>query len=512
MGNGLMVIMKNNEIMKKAHVLAKKMKEEFPSINYKTQIGINIKFLLENIRTQGNSTEEESGMEFIATETEKNIRFEDRKNLLEIVDMISEIENTSSTNEKINIIKKYENNEVFKRVLKLTYEDCRLYGFTKTSLENGLKNYEKMDNHYKNVLDTIEEYSIGAKNHETKNKIYDMIKSVEDEQIANLLKKILLKDLRCNINTKLINKAIKNLITTWDIQQGKPIESVKLKKDEWIALSLKLNGVRATYFSDSFRSRQNKTIEGLNHIESDLEKITTSLFKDSYVFDGELIRKNTDNLSDNENFRLSTGLVNSKVESTGVKEELEFVIFDLIPTNEFIKGESELKFKDRLNLLEKVNEKIEELNLKNIRIAPTYYTGTDHSMIESILNKVSSEGLEGLMCLRNHTYKTKRHSGILKCKKFKNADCFIVGYEEGQGKNKGMLGAFVIEFKGEKVNIGSGYTEKERIDFWENRDLYIGKILQVKYKEETKNKNGKCSIQFPVFEGIKLDKNKESYN
>ena len=175
MGNGLMAIMKNNEIMKKAHVLAKKMKEEFPSVDYKTQIGINIKFLLENIRTQGKLIEEEEEMEFIATETEKNIGLEDRKNLLEVVNIINEIENTSSTNEKINIIKKYENNEVFKRILKLTYEDCRLYGFTKTSLENGLENYEKMDNHYKNVLDVIEEYSIAAKNHETKNRIYGMI-------------------------------------------------------------------------------------------------------------------------------------------------------------------------------------------------------------------------------------------------------------------------------------------------------------------------------------------------
>ena len=49
-------------------------------------------------------------------------------------------------------------------------------------------------------------------------------------------------------SSKTINKAIKGLITTWSIQQAYPIDKAKLKDDEWIALSLKLNGVRTTYY------------------------------------------------------------------------------------------------------------------------------------------------------------------------------------------------------------------------------------------------------------------------
>ena len=55
------------------------------------------------------------------------------------------------------------------------------------------------------------------------------------------------------------------------------------------------------------------------------------------------------------------------------------------------------------------------LDLKSITVAPTYYTGTDHSKIEELLTEIDGQGYEGLMCLRDTHYKCKRHNGILKC-------------------------------------------------------------------------------------------------
>ena len=63
----------------------------------------------------------------------------------------------------------------------------------------------------------------------------------------------------------------------------------------WIALSLKLNGIRSTLFKGEFRSRQNKLMTGYEHIKSDIDKLEEF---NGYVFDGELIRKNVDNISD----------------------------------------------------------------------------------------------------------------------------------------------------------------------------------------------------------------------
>ena len=117
------------------------------------------------------------------------------------------------------------------------------------------------------------------------------------------------------------------------------------------------------------------------------------------------------------------------------------------------------------------------------------------------------------MYIKNNQWKNKRHSGILKIKKFLNADCEIIGYEEGTGRLEGKLGAFVIDYKGNKVNVGSGYTDDERIEFWENKDDYIGRILQVKFKEETKDKKtGLVSIQFPIYQCIREIGKEVSYN
>ena len=42
--------------------------------------------------------------------------------------------------------------------------------------------------------------------------------------------------------------------------------------------------------------------------------------------------------------------------------------------------------------------------------------------------------------------------------------------------------------------------------YWNNPNEIIGKIVTVKYKEETQNKDGSYSLQFPVFQAVRFDK------
>lgn len=423
-----------------------------------------------------------------------------------VLRIINEIKETSSTNSKLDILKRESENELLKKVLYYTYSDNLQYGFSEKKLRELLNTSQVLNEKWDNVFNMLDELSISNINDSLRINVITFLLS-QSEDIRELYIKILTKDLRCNISTKTINKAIKGLIKSWEVQQGYPINKVKLKKNEWIALSLKLNGIRSSHFAGYFRSRQNKIMLGLDHVKEDLIKL--GIDKDYFV-DGEMIRKNTDNISDNENFRLTTSIINSDDNN---KTGIEYVIFDILPKEEFMNGESKLGFKDRLEQLRKLENKIKELELQNVRIAPTYYTGTDHSMIEKILQKVDSEGYEGLMCIRDMPYKTKRHNGILKCKVFLSADCRIIGYEEGDGKYKGVLGSFIIDYKGNKVNVGSGYTDEQRIQFWQERDNYINRILEVKYKEESKDKNtGLVSLQFPTFVCIREQGKEISYN
>lgn len=432
----------------------------------------------------------------------------------QVIEIINKLENTSGINSKIQILKDNKENELLKKVLYYTYADNLQYGFSEKKLRELLNDWIKEGIRFKgfkwlNKFDMFEELAKSNINDELRRWVMSFLsndKLVDGEQ--ELIIRVLTKDLRCNFSAKSINKAIPKLIPTWEIQQGMGISKVKLKKDEWIALSLKLNGIRSTRFKGEFKSRQNKVQEGLNHIQNELNQIE---WLNAFVIDGEMVRNNKDNIPDNENFRLTTSMMNSK---SADKSEIIYTVFDLIPTEEFIKGESLLGFKDRLtDYLDRLKEDIIRLDLKSITVAPTYYTGTDHSKIDELLTEIDNQGYEGLMCLRDTHYKCKRHNGILKCKVFNTADCKIIGYEEGDGRLKGTLGSFVIDYKGNSVNVGSGYSDIQREEFWNNRDNCIGRILEVKYKEESKDKTtGLTSLQFPTFVCIREDGKEVSYN
>jgi DNA ligase-1 len=317
---------------------------------------------------------------------------------------------------------------------------------------------------------------------------------------------VLTKDLRCNISSKTINKAIKGLIPEFNIQQAYPIHKYPLKLNTWFALEEKLNGINCSNLNNIMLSRQGKEIINLGHI---IEQLNQLSFK-GYYFNGELVRKNIDNVTNGENFRLTTSIVNSDAED---KTMIDFIVFDLLPIEEFYQGKSKLKYKERLKLLKQLKQESEDKGLINLNIPKIYYEGNDINVIDEYLDLATQEDKEGLMAIKDCEWKNKRHNGILKVKKFLTADCIIIGYEEGDGKYKGILGSFIIDYKGNKVNVGSGYTDEQRQEYWINKDKYIGRILEVKYKEETMDKKTKLiSLQFPTFVCIREKGKEVSYN
>ena len=91
-------------------------------------------------------------------------------------------------------------------------------------------------------------------------------------------------------------------------------------------------------------------------------------------------------------------------------------------------------------------------------------------------------------------------------------DLRIIGFEEGSSKNAGKLGALIVDYKGNEVGVGSGFTDFDREFIWNNQDQYLGKICEVQYFEESKNKDGGVSLRFPVFKHLRTDKTEPSYN
>ena len=109
------------------------------------------------------------------------------------------------------------------------------------------------------------------------------------------------------------------------------------------------------------------------------------------------------------------------------------------------------------------------------------------------LNKAAVDGgYEGVMIYDvDAPYECKRTHSWLKAKPFIEVTLEVVEIEEGTGRNEGRLGAFVCkgvdDGRSITVNVGSGFTDANRDDYWSGRDSIIGNLVEVRADAITQN-------------------------
>lgn len=434
--------------------------------------------------------------------------------MYKIIEIIKLIENTSSTNNKIKIIKENSDNELFKKVLYYTYNPDLQYGFSEEKLRKGLDD----NNNNNTIIKTfIPEWRtpFSMLDELSKSNINDMLRMLVYYYINNvwndykeLLIRILAKDLRIGCNIKNINKAIPNLIPTFGVMLA---ESYFKQKTNYIngrefIITQKLDGNRLVIIKENneikFYTRQGKEMTGLPEIEKDMKELPNG-----FVYDGELIAENPNNLPSDELFTITMKEARKK----GIKKGLVFNCFDIIPLEDFNKGICKTPCSDRkLNLSNILKDK----NLNYIIEVPILYKGSDEEEIIKWIKWAKENNMEGIMInLSESPYECKRSKYILKGKVFQDVDLKVVDYQEGKGNLKNTLGALIVEYKNNKVSVGSGYTLEERNNIWNTKNDIINRIITVQYFEEIKDKKtGLYSLRFPVFKQIRNDKLEPSYN
>ena len=431
--------------------------------------------------------------------------------LKEVIRLFKQIQETSSTNDKKTIIYANKENELFKKCLVFLLDGNINTGISNKKINKKVEPSSELapyclcgNSTFEEVMDYIIKNNTG-----TDADIYEIQCFLDGhEEEREFYEQMITKKFKLGADKKVVNACIPCLIPSWDIQQAYPLSEKNEPKDgEWFALSQKLNGTNASFYKDRLISRQGKEFTGLQHIIDDIQKLPKH---ENFFFNGELVRKNTDNVSDEENFQIGTGIINSDNED---KSCICFKIYEVLPIEEFEKGESKLTYKNRRHeVLNPLSITISRNHLENIEVVPILYEGTDKSKIDELLNKADSLGWEGLMLNKDTKWKNKRNNGILKVKSFKSADLLCTDVVEGEGKYKGTLGLIKCDYKGFELGVGSGFTDEQRHYYWNNPDEIIDKIVEIKYKNETKNKQGGLSVQFPTFITIRNDKTEPSYN
>ena len=415
---------------------------------------------------------------------------------------ITSLQLITGAKSKQEFVRVHANDEIFCRLLYYALNPMLTYNVSEDTLRNRIPGAWQ-PNDYKNIFEIcdmlasrkgVDDYTLDTVCS------FLRVRNLEEQE---LYIKLLSKTLRLGVTAKTVNKIIPGLIPEWEVQQAYPIDKYPVAEGTEFWLTQKLNGVRATFYNGKLIARSGVPYKGLDNLISEIERLPLS----TYVLDGELTLKDKGSLSDNEAFRVATGILNSDDVN---KTAICYTVFDIIPREDFDSDNPKIPYSERRKMLDIFSKFVSDDGA--LRVLPVLYRGDDQLVIDKLLGQMVAEDKEGLMLNTDVPYKRTRHKGILKIKRFYTMDLKIIGYEEGTGRLEGTLGALVLEYKGNTVKVGSGFTDEQRTEFWANRNDIIGSLCEVKYKEISNDKNtGLESLQFPVFVQMRFDKSEVSF-
>lgn len=438
-----------------------------------------------------------------------NFNWNELDNTLNVVE---QLQATNSNKDKIAILEANKDDEMLQRVLNYTYDSFKKYGITESVYDSVvIVGNPIIYGDPFHMLDCLAQNNI---NDVLRELVKQYIEENTPDEYKELVKGMLFKDLKIGVNAKTINKVWDGLVPLFEVQLAESFGKKTIPTGKEFYVTTKLDGFRILAVPNengiySFYTRKGEVYEGLDHLQHECQLIGQG----RYVLDGELIARNTDNLSSGDLYKVTTKIARKKGK-TPDKAKLQFHCFDIVKVDEFKRGKSSDTYAMRRQFLDVLFEE-HKLDLYDLVKVPVLYQGTDQSEVSKIANELTDNGYEGVMVnIGDAYYECKRHAGVLKVKSFKDADVWVKGVYEGTGRNKGRLGGIVIQYlyNGElqECECGSGFTDEHRIKFWDNPELIVGRVIEIQYFEVTTNDKGGYGLRFPVFKDrFRDDKNFE---
>jgi DNA ligase-1 len=310
-------------------------------------------------------------------------------------------------------------------------------------------------------------------------------------------RRILIKDLRCGVSEKTVNKIVKNAVPLFECMLAHDGANHESKVTGKKLLEPKLDGVRCLTIVDYESrtvvqySRNGKVLENFSHITDGLLQHIDD-FGRSYVIDGEVV---------STSFQALMKQVHRKGDVKA--NDAILMAFDIIPLSEFKAGKSKMGQKRRTALLKGFKATFDKSG--SIDVVPQIEVDLDTAVGQLEFKQYNKEaidaGFEGIMIKEvDAPYVCKRHVAWLKQKPFIEVSLTIVGIEPGTGKNEGKMGAAICEGEEDgkfiKVNVGSGWTDAQRDEIDES---VIGQVLEVRADAITRSQDSEdvWSLRFP---------------
>ena len=245
-------------------------------------------------------------------------------------------------------------------------------------------------------------------------------------------------------------------------------------------------------------SRNGKIMGGLG------DHFKPMVFHNNTVYDGELAV--LDDVGKPFDRKAGNGILHKAVVGTINPEEIKRIritLWDLIPVGDFEKGYNPTPYHARYMELKSIPANDLFSIIETIQV-------NDMDEAQIVFKQMLDRGEEGIILKNNdHPWENKRSKQIVKMKEVIETDLKIIGFAEGEGKASKMLGALQCENKDGsiKVDVGTGFTDAQRIDIWGKREELLNTIVTVKNNGviTRKDKDVK-SLFLPVFVELRPDK------
>jgi len=421
-----------------------------------------------------------------------------------IIEIINELNKTTSSNRKKEILKENKNNEEFKKILYWTYNPFIKFF---VSSKNLIKNKD-LNNVFEIYNVSLDELLTKMSNreitgHEAIKKCLCFLNN-KSKEYKELFYKIIDKNLKCRIDSKLINKVIPGFIPEFSVALAISLEKYnKFQISEKYYVSRKMDGLRCVSIIDEdgnvdLYSRTGQKFNTMDVLKKEIEKLNLK----NIVLDGECC------LVDEKGKEDFSGMMRVWNRKNYIIKNPKYLIFDYLSLDDFNNKKSKEIFSERIEKLNKI-----DLKSNNLKVIKQIFL-KDEKHLYVLKEQARKRKWEGLILRKDTIYKGKRSNDILKHKLFKDGEFKVLDIKTGNirhivsGKDteEKMVSDLIINYNGEEVKVGSGLSMEQRVDWFFHPEKIINKIITVKYFEVTDNIKGTSSLRFPTLKAVHGEK------
>jgi len=417
---------------------------------------------------------------------------------MSILDILNQVAATNSPIEKAAILRENIDNSTLKEVCRLANHPLLCWYTTHTTSPPKIPtewSLEYVIPMMLNVLPTRKATGNAAKAF-----MDDILShlSVDDEEV---IRRVILKDLRSGFGESITNKVWPGLVQTFDflLCDTDPSSIVYPAYSQ-----LKADGMRCAMSIDergnyTLMSRNGKPIDDLNKMAADAMHISDLMDNQPTILDGELVCYEVG--AGFLDRKTSNGILNKAIRGTISEKEAElihYVGWDIVDTT------STLPYRERWEMFCDLTYQCSKISYIETFICKNEKEALKH------FKRVRREGKEGTIIKNTESkWVPKRSKELCKFKAEIEAEFRVTGFEYGTGKNATRVGKLNIQSECGLIKCNVGIFK----DFEDSvRDEWLTdtpKIVTILYNEritDKSRKDGTESLFLPRVTAVRLDK------